>query len=66
MFEELKKLLDKLNVFAFVLTLSLLETWIVHLVKTLDMIDFTFCWIILYLVNYMFINIVNINSDDLE
>lgn len=64
--KELQKLLDNLELFGFVLALSLFETWLIHLFKDLDLIDFTFCWIVLYLINFMFINIVNINSDDLE
>lgn len=64
--KELEKLLNKLELFGFVLALSLFETWLIHLFKDLDLIDFTFCWIVLYLINFMFVNIVNINSDDLK
>lgn len=64
--KELQKLLDRLELFGFVLALSLFETWLIYLFKDLDLIDFTFCWIVLYLINFMFVNIVNINSDGLE
>lgn len=66
MFEELKKLLKQLELFAFILFISLLETGVIHLLKGLDLVDFIFCWVILYLINFMFISIVNINSNDLE